>query len=41
VGGADLSVFFNPSAPLQNPTNFTLNPTNPLNGWATIAEQIG
>jgi hypothetical protein len=37
--GADLSVFFDPSA--QSGASFALNPTTPLNGWATFSIEVG
>ena len=37
--GADMSVFFDSTA--QATASFTLNPTNPINGWATFAIEVG
>ncbi|HEY9304968.1 MAG TPA: hypothetical protein VIO95_11825 [Mycobacterium sp.] len=37
--GADLSVYFDSTA--QSSASFALNPTVPLNGWATFAIEVG
>ena len=37
--GADMSVYFDSTA--QSSASFALNPTSPINGWATFAVEVG